>query len=163
MTDAVNRQLCVSAKRDDVAEVERLLAGGADPNVFVGTNTPTPLHEAAARGHMATVNVLLRAHADVDGANCSGWTPLNIAAFNKRADVVVTLIAAGADVHAGNLRGETPLHGAALYGMVDVARALLHAGASPSARNMYGERPVEMVSGAVGVERGLVAAPHWCS
>ena len=48
-----------AAKRGDVIDVRRLLAGGSDPNE--GPNGGTPLIAAAARGNTPILTLLLEA------------------------------------------------------------------------------------------------------
>jgi ankyrin repeat protein len=52
----------------------------------------TPLHLAAAGGHIAVVRVLLREGADVDGLDTTGDTPLLRAVANERAETVKLLL-----------------------------------------------------------------------
>jgi hypothetical protein len=148
-----------AADRGDVAEIERLIAAGADPNAFEGTSGLTPLQQAASNGHVAAIAVLLKAGARVDGADNGGVTPLMFAARRARSAAIAALVAAGADVHRTTNYGNTALHYASWYGQVDAARVLLEAGAKTDVRNqdgfLYGKRPIDEVRCAA---RSLVAA-----
>ena len=74
----------------------------------------TALYVAAENGHVAVVQALLQAGANVDAARTTDfWTPLHIAAENGHVAVVKTLQGAGADTDAALTDGTTPLHIAA--------------------------------------------------
>ena len=61
----------------------------------------TPLHEAAARGDMTLVRLLLKAGADFRSPLPSGYTPLFFAVREGRSEAVRVLLKAGADVNEG--------------------------------------------------------------
>ncbi|CAM9227557.1 unnamed protein product, partial [Phaeothamnion confervicola] len=94
---------------DHVACCRALIAAGAD--VTAGTER-SPLHEAAAGGHLLAVKELLKSGAAVDVRDGAGRSPLHAAAgcADGSAGVVRALLAAGADPAAGTRSGETPLH-----------------------------------------------------
>ncbi|RUS15308.1 ankyrin repeat-containing domain protein [Endogone sp. FLAS-F59071] len=89
----------------------------------------TPLHEAAAAGHIDIVRLLItEGHANT---NIQGnmWTPLNIAAAEGHIDVVKFLITEGyADANACDDEDETPLHVAIYGGHIDIVRFLITEG-----------------------------------
>jgi ankyrin repeat protein len=141
-----NAALWLAARRGDLAEMERLIAAGADPNAFRGEGRITPLRYAAMLGHAAAISLLLTCGADVSGASC-GSTPLMDAACNGRvAAIDVLLNAGGADVNCRDDDADTALHWASCNGRVAAAHALLCAGAFVNARNRDGDRPVDVVS-----------------
>jgi hypothetical protein len=142
---SANEKLVDAAKSGDVAEIERQIAAGADPNAFEGTDRSTPLQRAALYGHGAAIAALVKAGAHVDGANSYGTTPLMFAAASGRTAAVDALVAAGADVHRVDNDGDTALHWASMNGCLDAARALLEAGAKTDVRNKDGKRPIDMV------------------
>jgi ankyrin repeat protein len=142
---SANDKLHDAAKEGDVAEIERQIAAGADPNVHKGTEDWTPLQRAGACGHVAAIAALLKAGAHMDGVDSVGQTPLMYAAINGHTAAVDALVAAGADVHRANIYGDTALHAASMDGRLDAARVLLEAGARADVRNKRGERPVDVV------------------
>jgi uncharacterized protein len=138
-------ELVGAAGRGDVAEIERLIAAGADPNVFEGTGYCTPLQWAACNGRVPAIAALLKAGARVDGVDSGGITPLMLAAEKGRKAAIDALVAAGADVHHINVNGNTVLHLASRNGHLDAARVLLEAGARTDVRNKDGKRPIDVV------------------
>jgi ankyrin repeat protein len=98
-----------AAANGDAAEVERLLACGADPGEADAVEF-TPLHFAAQEQHPAVVAVLLRAGADIRARDRWGNTPLWRAVFTAHGDVVTssTLLAGGADPDEQNYTGISP-------------------------------------------------------
>jgi uncharacterized protein len=154
-------KLCDAAKHSEVAEIERLVAAGADPNLLV--RQWTPLLWAATHGHAAPIAALVAAGARVNGANSMGSTPLMSAAANDRAVAIDALLAAGADVHHANVFGEAPLHRASMRCQVDAARILLDAGARTDVRNDNGKRPIDVVRELCMRWWRRVVAPRRCT
>jgi uncharacterized protein len=150
---SANEELCNAAGRGDVAEIERQIAAGADPNALV--NDLTPLQRAAQNGHVAAIAALVKAGARVDGADSYGQTPLMWAAAKDHTAVIDTLVAAGADVHRARTDGDTALHLASMRGKLDAARVLLEAGAKMDVRNKEGKRPIDVVRAALARTRSL--------
>jgi len=90
----------------------------------------SPVADAAERGDLEAVRMLLRDGADVNGAQSDGTTALHWAAMNDDVQIVEVLLYAGATVKpTTRLGGYTPLHLAGRNGHGDVVRALLEGGA----------------------------------
>lgn len=90
--------------------VDLLLERGAAVNVLSKNGLAnTPLHAALAGNHAAAASELLRAGADVNLADGSGWTPLHLAAANGNEAMVPRLLGAGARCDAVTAKGETAL------------------------------------------------------
>jgi ankyrin repeat protein len=140
---SADEELVAATDRGDVAEMERQIAAGADPNALV--HDRTPLQWAAMSGNVAAIAALLKAGARVDGADSSGKTPLMVAAWNGHKAAVDALVAAGADVRHVDNDGNTALHYASMNGHLDAARVLLEAGARTAVRNDEGDRPIDVV------------------
>ena len=108
-----------AASIGDVDSVNHLISiHMADVNAK-GDDGKTPLHWAAAQGHLSIVSALIAAGADVNEKGFRGWTPLHEAAAlinsSDRLSIILALIAAGADVNAKDDDGKTPLHRAARH------------------------------------------------
>ena len=122
--------------RGDRAAAERLVAAGAEPNVF----------DAAALGDTARLTQLLGADpALVHAWSADGFTALHFAAFLGGPVAVRVLLDAGADVAAvaRNEMRVQPLHSAAANGNVESCRMLLEAGADPTARQQRDFTPMD--------------------
>lgn len=145
----MSAELFAAAQRGDATAVE---AAVAEPGVVKATAEAgdTALHIAARGGHLAVVNVLLDAGAEVDALNEMGWTPLFCAAYNPELDcgfapIVKRLIDAGANVNHRIHFGLTPLMLAAGGGEAAVCEVLLEAGAEVKAVNEAGRTALMMV------------------
>jgi ankyrin repeat protein len=75
--------------------VAQLISDGADINATVN-NGNTPLHQAAYRGHLGVVELLIVHGAEVNRRTNSGVTPLDWAKRNGHSAVVRILLAHGA-------------------------------------------------------------------
>ena len=104
---------------------------GADVNVQA-TGGWSPLHLAAANGHVEVVNTLVQHGADVNVQKTDGSSPLHLAAYGQGADgdelntaeAVATLLQHGADVLAITARGDAPLHLASTAAVVTLPAAV---------------------------------------
>ncbi len=94
----LNRQLREATTVDDVEEVRRLLADGAEVN---GANEfgKTPLMRAVESGASKSAYVLLSKGASVNARTTAGCTALTFAAENGHADISAMLVELGANVH----------------------------------------------------------------
>ena len=89
--------LAAAARRGDLAEIDRLIAAGADPHQGTGVNGWTPLQHALHKGQEAAALRLMKESkapsAELDQA-------LFMAAGYAQTAMVRALLAAGADPHA---------------------------------------------------------------
>jgi ankyrin repeat protein len=92
----------------------------------------SPLHLAALKGDVQTVEALIKTGANVNATNQAGATPLHYGVGTER--VVALLLEAGANPNACSITGNTPLHSAAARpdAFAQVKR-LLEAGAQVNA------------------------------
>ena len=150
--------LHLAAANGDIAEVKRLIDGGADVNAEYETYRlhtfdqkttaeggqideidggatgfirffVTPLHGAARFGHTETALALIKAGADINIKDKTGWTPLHAAASQGQTETALALIKAGADINAKEENGGMSLHFALGLGHTETALALIKAGA----------------------------------
>ena len=131
-----------AARLGDLAAVERLLAGGTDPNArdYYGSTT---LHDSIR--HLGVAVVLLHHGADPRARDSYGETPLHIwAQVGTDAAVASALVEAGAEVNARNVYGETPIYLTGLLDNPEAATVLLRLGADPMIPNCDGETPIEV-------------------
>jgi ankyrin repeat protein len=108
---------------DDVAQAERLLAAGMDPNRG-DVDGFTPLHLAAQQGALSAARLLLDHGARVDAVDRFGNTPLWTAVFNSRGcgDLIALLRERGANPSHRNHSGLTPAALARKIANYDVAQ-----------------------------------------
>jgi ankyrin repeat protein len=97
----------------------------------------TALHWAVRADDADTVQLLVRAGANVSAANRYGITPLSLAATNGNAVVTRALLKAGANPNALGPDGETVLMTAARAGNADVVNALLERGVNVNATEAW--------------------------
>jgi hypothetical protein len=109
--ESPEEQLVWFARTGEAEEIRRLLdTGGVNVNWADPRAGNTALHMAAANGHTACIDMLLRAGADAGAANARGNTALHWAAENRRTDAARRLLEeAGADVLRRNGFGKGAL------------------------------------------------------
>jgi ankyrin repeat protein len=92
----------------------------------------TALHLAVLQGDEYACKALLKAGAEPNAKNCSGFTPLHYAAgeyWNMR--MIKALVAHGAFVNEPTCTGMTPLHAAVITRRAEAITWLLQHGADP--------------------------------
>jgi uncharacterized protein len=124
-----------AVRANDLETVQRLLRGGASPNV-ANRNGVTPLLLAAINADAVMVETLLQAGADPNASLSAGQTILMAAARTGSAAVVKTLLAHGAQVNVREqVLGETPLIWAAVENHDAVIKVLVEHGADVNGRS----------------------------
>ena len=121
-------QLHEAAKNGNKAEVDILIAQGADVDVK-DSEGYTPLHKAAYNGHVVVSELLICKGADVNARAVNGGTPLHNAICLGHMEVVKLLIAKGADINAKSAGGGTPFKLATFLGHKEIADILKKNGA----------------------------------
>jgi hypothetical protein len=142
---SLDEQLIVAVRRNQPAEVDRLLAAGANVNAdkVKGFEGRPALFHAATYGYVEIAQRLIDAGADVNaGARTGEVTPLTVAALNGSAPLVALLLSKGAQVNARDASGSTALTEAVRKGDAEVLRLLLQAGADPGVPMSDGSAPV---------------------
>lgn len=102
-----------------------------------------PMHAAAAHGHVAVIDVLVKHGASVNARCAGGGTPLMMAAHYDNVAAMAKLVAAGADVDDCDDMGMTALHSAVARGNAGVVKALLEAGAQPDLKDAAGRTALD--------------------
>ncbi|KAK7456359.1 hypothetical protein VKT23_010606 [Stygiomarasmius scandens] len=92
-----------------------------------------PLWDAASKGHLGMVKVLVEIGVDVNVAQGFHGTALQAAAYWGHLDVVKFLVGKGADVNTVGGEYETALQAAASQGHLDVVKFLVEKGADVNA------------------------------
>ena len=82
-----------AAESGDLAEVQRLVDGGANIEA-TDERGRTPLHWAAVKGHEEMARLLVASKANIEATNNRGDTPLHCAVVNVHYEVVQLLTAA---------------------------------------------------------------------
>ena len=122
-----HKKLClamvVAVKQAQTDEVSRLLQEGADVN-WEPLRGRTALVEAAERNHVAVMEVLVAAKAELDRADATGSTALMVAANYGSAAATEFLLRKGADDSLTNDFGRTALAIAQDHKKTDVVRTL---------------------------------------
>ena len=116
-----------AAKKGDTAEVERLLASGADANEE--DPMASPLHWAAMNGHAPVIKILADSGAELNAQSSMLGAPLHAASRFNRVDAIKALLAAGANPDARDRDEFTPLMRAIVENRPDAAEALILGGA----------------------------------
>lgn len=132
--------------------------------------TRQPIHQAAQKGHIKIVKLLLKA-----GPRCAdlqdkdGVTPLLLAAEYGHTDVVEALLAAGANPNTpGRKSRRTCMHQAARGGHAECVRVILAHGATADEADSQGRTALILASakGCAETVKELLRAganPHACS
>ena len=131
--------LCVAANNGHADVLQVLLS--AKVHADACTNT-TALCCSIERGHLAAVQVLVLAGANVNAVDTLGITLLERAVALGRTDLVHLLLAAKADVDAESTGGWTPIANAAVRGHLSAVKLLASAKADLERANRFGLTPI---------------------
>ncbi len=161
---AVETQTLLSAVvADDLEEVRRLIAAGADvearaPMLGSFNDAHTPLLVAARDGHTEIVAELLRAGADVNAMEPTFMAvPLHKAVYNGHTEITGLLAEhPGVDLDVqGATNGYAPLHDALWHGYAECAEILVAAGARLDLLGHDGKTPLDLATEALGADHPL--------
>ncbi len=120
-----NEAIRMAVAEDNLESVERLLREGAEINALKGEFKTSILMEAAVRGNVGVMKLLIENGADVNMADKDGWTALMGVTVPGHLESVKLLLEHGADVRAKNHNGETALIMAAGTKHTEIRGALL--------------------------------------
>lgn len=141
---AVMTKMMKAVQKNDVAAIDKLIAGGANVNEL-DPNGDAPLVMAAYLGHAEIVKRLLEAGADVKAVDPSmKATALHAAAYAGRTEAARLLIQHGIDIDKqGPRNGYTALHDAIWQNNIDTAKAIIEGGARLDLKSQDGETPLD--------------------
>jgi uncharacterized protein len=124
---AIYAGLHAAAANGEVAEIEKLITEGENPNLQ-DSKSRTPLLVAAFRKHYAAVEALLKRGANANARDMQGFDILTLAAVNNDMQLLKLALDNGANPRlvTGPLDG-TALISAAHLGHVGIVRALIDA------------------------------------
>ena len=144
--DAAEAHLWSAIERGDARRVHELATRW--PSLVraqhIGRHLASPVHLAAAGGHLDVLRVLASAGANLSAVDAMQASPLHYAAEHGRVAAIEWLLRRESNVAVVDVLGCTPLHVAARAGHVDCARTLagvvgvdglLFPSAPPPARN----------------------------
>lgn len=138
-------KLIAAVREGDAAQIQRLVAAGADvhaPATFAGY---AALHIAIVKRLPALVRLLISLGADPNQAADAGTRPLMLAfVHGSDPEVVEALLEAGAALEGANDDGFRPLHAAAEVGSVSGIELLMAKGADIQARTKLGVSPLHI-------------------
>ena len=143
MTNDINDQLIEACIHGKLAEVNRLIKDGANPNTARVDNA-TALHVATYYGYTEVAKVLLAAGANPNAADNDGWTALMHAAIIGYTEVTKVLLDNGANPNAADNDGKTALMLAAAEGHEEFAKMLLSVAANPNATDNDGKTALDI-------------------
>lgn len=123
-----------SANKAALADLEKRIAAGADPN--------QELSDAILAADSGRVKFLLDHGADVNKRDSQGYTPLTSAARQDYTGIVTLLLDHKASVNATDADGMTPLLEAMTHADVPTVQALLAHGADKESPGPQGHRPL---------------------
>jgi ankyrin repeat protein len=105
------------------------------------------LHDAALKGYVEIVEILIAHKANVNALNAEGATALHDAALAGKCAVAEALLNHGAQVDARDRDSQaTPLHLAASWGRRDVVELLLARGANPALKDKNGKTALDLAT-----------------
>ncbi len=140
--------------------MQLLLDAGADVNA-VGTSVSfTPLHIAAAKGHVAVLACLIARKADVRVMDAEGRAPLHIAGESGQQAAVESLLRAKVPGDQKQKRTDrTAMHLAAMKDHPGVLKTLLAHGAAVDALDSEGQSALDVAAGEGSLQaaRALIA------
>ncbi|XP_037081555.1 death-associated protein kinase dapk-1-like [Pollicipes pollicipes] len=122
-----------------------LSRAGASPNI-ANQELETPLHCAAARGHLSVVRCLLDSGALCDTPDSTGATALHLALRRRHQPLAHLLLEAGASCDVADHVGERPIHIACAEGLLAAVQALCTYGCTVDVANNEGLYPVHLAA-----------------
>ncbi|XP_006778320.1 PREDICTED: ankyrin repeat domain-containing protein 6 isoform X1 [Myotis davidii] len=139
---ALSERLLIAAYKGHAENVVQLINKGA--KVAVTKHGRTPLHLAANKGHLAVVQILLKAGCDLDVQDDGDQTALHRAAVVGNTEVISALTQEGCALDRQDKDGNTALHEASWHGFSQSVKLLVKAGANVLAKNKAGNTALHL-------------------
>lgn len=98
--------------------------------------TDNQLFAAVERANLKGVTAVIKAGANLNSRDETGYCPIHIAVRKDRHHIVALLLSRGAEVNARDETGWTPLRWAALEGGAEMVRFLISRGADAKAQTL---------------------------
>lgn len=147
--------------RHSIVPAFALLVLASIPSTASGeTMSEFPLHGAAAKDAVETIEKLLSKGVKIDARDRTGATALLIAAHGNKIAAAEALIDAGADVNAKDKISDSPYLYAGARGHLEILKMTLSRGADLKSTNRYGGTALIPASerGHVDTVRTLIEA-----
>ncbi|MFK7802362.1 MAG: ankyrin repeat domain-containing protein [Anaerolineae bacterium] len=144
--EELDKALIKATQKDDVEQINELLAAGADVNTVNKAVGFTPIVIATVRNNLETFILLQEAGADLSHIDTRNNTLLHHAAFENATDIAEILLAENLiDLEARRTQfGFTPLLVAAFEGNVEMVELLLANGSNIEAVDDWGDTAVNV-------------------
>ena len=137
------KELIQSIRANDIITVRRLLDQSPEQVKESNEYGTTPLHEAAEKGNMEIVKLILDCGAEVDAKDKYLHTPLFKAVWFRHLEVVALLLKNGADIQIRDQNEHSLLHWVAFNGDQSMANLLVQYGIEIEVGNKEGKTPVD--------------------
>lgn len=154
---------CACINEKNAANVEKLLALGANPNITKAANQWSPLYVACKHGNLAAVECLLKdPRTDITIKNKNELTALNVAAYHGHLEIIQALLNKQKELikqyhdttpeslsnflNTPDKSGARPLHAAIMSGKIAILKLLLEEGADPNQCSDKGISPLYVAS-----------------
>ncbi|XP_076323123.1 uncharacterized protein LOC143232022 isoform X2 [Tachypleus tridentatus] len=124
-----------AAKSGDLHVIKLLLKNDRKRIETVDERGWTPIHLAAANGHVDIIKFLAQEGAHLAALDPSGYTAIHLAAMNGHASCIEILLNQGCEIENVTSEGFTPLHLTVINDHVDCCKLLLSMGANITRRD----------------------------
>ena len=147
----INGELLEAATHGNCTLIRNLLSQGADLNAK-DSKSRSVLALVCKTPNPDSVKMLLKKGANVNSADCCGWTalmhvstwpPRDSSIEEKKIEIAKSLISEGADVNARDRKGRTALTYAVMNGDLELAMILITAGADINTPDYDDVKPLQ--------------------